>query len=397
MNNRGIKSLLKKYYHYSAIVLLFVALVVVLVACTKRGDVPVEVATKENEGLEVEFVPFEKDSNEAVVDLIRRFYEACEKGDIDAIKEICPEYDDEEAEKTKNKSEYIDEYTNIECNIKPGPHDNEYIVFVYYEIKFHNIDTTAPGLVCYYVRTAEDGSLYIDDDADGLDEQTEQYIKAIRNQDDVKELRRQIDEKYTEASSSDEVLKNFMEQLPTLIKPKKTGSEDESAAAEPATMVATLLDTVNVRTGPGTENDSLGKLMKGDKVTVLENQDNGWSKVDFQGQEAYIKTEFLQLESAAPTQTDTTDGAENAAGDAAAQTETQPEAQSQSSDGSVPSKIRVTGDSVRIRESVDSGVSPLGTAQKGDEFTVKGKEGNFYKVEYKGREGFISVDFAEPV
>ena len=38
----------------------------------------------------------------------------------------------------------------------------QYLVSVSMEIKFTGVDTTAPGLDFFYVRTNDDGTLYID-------------------------------------------------------------------------------------------------------------------------------------------------------------------------------------------------------------------------------------------
>ena len=55
----------------------------------------------------------------------------------------------------------------------------------------------------------------------------------------------------------------------------------------------TAKTTVNVRTAPETTSSSLGKLAEGEKVEKIEELDNGWTKVKFNGKEAYIKSEYL--------------------------------------------------------------------------------------------------------
>ena len=53
-------------------------------------------------------------------------------------------------------------------------------------------------------------------------------------------------------------------------------------------------DAVNLRKGQGTDSAVLACLDKGVTVSVIENCDNGWSKVEYQGQTGYVKTEFIE-------------------------------------------------------------------------------------------------------
>lgn len=55
----------------------------------------------------------------------------------------------------------------------------------------------------------------------------------------------------------------------------------------------TATTTVNVRTSPDTSATSLGKLNEGETVKKIEELSNGWTKVKFNGKEAYIKSEYL--------------------------------------------------------------------------------------------------------
>jgi uncharacterized protein YgiM (DUF1202 family) len=53
--------------------------------------------------------------------------------------------------------------------------------------------------------------------------------------------------------------------------------------------------SVNVREGPGKENAVLTKLSRGEAVTVVSQDDTGWSRVRIEGDglEGYVSTEFL--------------------------------------------------------------------------------------------------------
>lgn len=52
--------------------------------------------------------------------------------------------------------------------------------------------------------------------------------------------------------------------------------------------------TVNVRSGPGTEYDIVGMLYEGSAVVRTGLGSNGWSRVLYNGETAYIRSDFLQ-------------------------------------------------------------------------------------------------------
>ena len=70
----------------------------------------------------------------------------------------------------------------------------------------------------------------------------------------------------------------------------------ETAAQEPQEKVtqATANATVNVRKEASATSEKLGKIREGGKVEVIEKQANGWSKIKYNGQTAYVKSEFLE-------------------------------------------------------------------------------------------------------
>ena len=72
-------------------------------------------------------------------------------------------------------------------------------------------------------------------------------------------------------------------------------SEDEVESLETKTMYTNA--RVNVRTGPGTEYTRLIQLYLGAQVTTIgELDENGWQRIDYQGQEAYVLGQYLSDE-----------------------------------------------------------------------------------------------------
>lgn len=54
-----------------------------------------------------------------------------------------------------------------------------------------------------------------------------------------------------------------------------------------------VISDVNIRKGPGTNYEKVGKLKVGESITRIGVGDNGWSKVMYNGEEAYISSNYL--------------------------------------------------------------------------------------------------------
>jgi len=60
---------------------------------------------------------------------------------------------------------------------------------------------------------------------------------------------------------------------------------------------------LNVRSGPGTNYDVIGKLYNGNNVDILE-ESGGWYKINYNGQEAWVCGKYVATGSAAPKPAD---------------------------------------------------------------------------------------------
>ena len=58
-------------------------------------------------------------------------------------------------------------------------------------------------------------------------------------------------------------------------------------------------------------------------------------------------------------------------------------------------RIKITADTLYVREEASANSSVLGMASTGDEFYVLGKEGDWVLVNYQGNDGYIKAEFAE--
>ncbi len=55
-----------------------------------------------------------------------------------------------------------------------------------------------------------------------------------------------------------------------------------------------LSDSVNIRASMSESADRVGLAYQGDVVTVIMSYAEGWTKVNWNGQTGYIKTEYLR-------------------------------------------------------------------------------------------------------
>ena len=86
----------------------------------------------------------------------------------------------------------------------------------------------------------------------------------------------------------------------------KLGSFDPAAVtpvipdlpADAVTGVVSGASTLNVRSGPGTSYEVLGRLAEGDTVTVLERLDSGWLRIQFPGapEGGYVSADYVAIQ-----------------------------------------------------------------------------------------------------
>lgn len=155
---------------------------------------------------------FEEDSNPEIQTLFENYYAAKVNHDVEKMKLVMSNVDNAPTKKQmENSTQYVEACTNIKCYTKKSFEEGTYIVYVYYEIKFLNLNTPAPAVKKFYVITDDKGELKIYPDE--LDEKTAEYY-AQRDQDaDVQKLIKETNEKSEEAKASDEYLKIFWENL----------------------------------------------------------------------------------------------------------------------------------------------------------------------------------------
>lgn len=353
--------------------------------------------------------PLEMNAYPEVNAMAEKFYKALADGDMETVKSIKDYMDETDLIHLEKKSEFIESYSNIQCYTKKGIEENTYFLYVTYDVKFNDIETTVPGLNTYYVYTAEDGTLKIDGD---MEENINAALKLVTSQDDVVDLFNKIDVGYKEAVTSDEELNTLMTELPAKIKTAvgealakmEAGEEEtqeqteaaseaeanteESAEEQLQTQIVNeqvrTTDTVNVRSSDSGEADKIGRVEEGTVLTRIESRINGWSKVIYENKEAFIKSDYLEVIAT----NEVTEQAD-------ASTENTPAA-----DASTDATAKTTGTvtaktNVNVRNAASQTSDTIGVAKGGSSYKVLENQGDWLKIEFKGQIGFVKAEFFE--
>lgn len=390
--------------------IIIVVVVVIVLLCLLSYAVKTRMAKKAAENMEqpVSAQEYEKDQYDQINTLLADYYAAYADGDTETILQYAYPMSDSEKSYIQMYSEYIDSYENITCYTKTTPDEESYIVSVSFDVKYKDVDTAAPGMDFFYIRTASDGSVYIDNTYSPfnllyqeyiLDQSIVQLIQDYEAGEDIIALQAGVQTKYEQVLGQDENLRTMVEQtLANAVSAWNSEHEsqlqqkaaeaaqqvqEETAAAEQAAAEQAAAeqaaaetaetenkawvyvnDTVNIRQEPNESSAVLASATKGSQIRQLAVTNNGWCKVKTGDVVGYVKAEFISTE----------------------QTTTSSETISEG-------KTIVLTSSVNIRSSMSESSERVGLAYAGETVTVvmSYSEG-WTKVNWNGQTGYIRTD-----
>lgn len=382
--------LIKNYKVVFPLVVVLAVAITVTIALSASGDRKIhDILPESSEETPSVDVPLTQNDDSAIKELILTFYNAQATGDLETIKSICDEVSDLDLLSFQEKANYIEYFPKIEIYTKKGLNEGETIVYVYYRMTFVNHDEEFPGYTSYYVCTAEDGSLYIK--RTNFSDELNEYASMICAQDDVVEFNNRVSAEYDAFFEEHPELEGYPEEVMAQVnmnvgvkwskmqeeaaaqaaaqagdgsETTVSGGDAQTASDEPVYAVATT--TVNVRSSDSEQADRLGKATGGSRLQVLEQRVNGWSKVLYEGKEGYIKSEFLQVEGTA----------ESAAG--------------QATTGTVKANTNIN-----VRASASEKAEKLGVLAGGDTADLIAVEGDWCKIKYNGKTGYVKSEYVQ--
>ncbi len=344
----------KKHLH---LIIIGVVLLIVLLALLSygiRSMMAKKAALNKEQPISTQ--EYETDEYEQINEVIANYYACYADGDTDTIISYAYPMSDTERSYIQMYSAFIESYENIVCYTKTAEEEDTYIVSVAFDVKYTDLDETATGMDFFYVHVNED-SAYIDNTYSpfnmlyqeySLDQAIVQLMQAYEESDDVILLQASVQTRYEQAITQSETLQTMIEvtiadavaawyeEYQAIIEEKaaqaaaqvqqELEAEEAAAAAEeaeaedsseadtseasestqttttsstnawvnvPEGSTITLTSSVNVRVSMSESADRLGLAYAGETVYVVQNYSEGWTKVTWNGQTGYIRTDVL--------------------------------------------------------------------------------------------------------
>lgn len=349
LDNEKMKTFFTKYWRYFAVAGLLIVLILVLYKCTgpnsgknESTEAVTETETETEQPSAANFVldtQFEQDAYEQLNTLINNYFTAYAAGNVDELQNYAYPISDKEKSYIGVCSQYFENYQNIVCYTKHGLTEGSYLVSAYYELKFYDVETVAPGLEFFYVETDANGNLYINNlysayNRERMEEEMNSDIYSVYvlygQQEDVQAIRLDVQERYQAALSSDANLVNMLSStFPLAVEEWKNSilaaEQGEAAGGEPATentaestestepateqpapaeedlsqesvtakVRITAESSVNVRQEPSAESTRLGKAPGGSVYTKV-GEEGDWVQIDFNGVMGYVTAEYVE-------------------------------------------------------------------------------------------------------
>lgn len=336
---------------------------------------------------------------EAINALMTDYFTALADHDTYVLKEsVSPAYDNELAYNSI-VSDYVDAYENIACYAKEGLEEDDYLVAVYYEMKYSKVRATAPGMQFFYVEKNQDGDLYINNiysqhnltyRESETDPSIENLISSYRGEADMVSLIDQVQSGYDEAISSNDNLKEMIEvTIPAALEDwyasmeeylnvqdeevvvpdgdnepvtqpedePATQPEDTGVSEASGTVYAT--DLINIRQSPSTDSEVLASATFGSDLKRIGVTEDGWTKIKTGDVTGYVKSEFVSESKPSPKE----------------------------------GVVITLKESLNLRAGKDEGAELVDTVPAGISVKVLEPDSNGWtKVDYNGKTGYIRSD-----
>lgn len=325
--------------------------------------------------------PLIADQYEEVNQLVTTYLNALAEGDVDTYSSITNNMTDITKIRVTELGKYIESFPAYNVFTKNGMNEGSYIVFVAVRAKLVNLDDLMPGIYNLYVCTDENGNLYINEDT--VTEAEQEYIEAVNADESVVSLQENFNEEYKALLDSNETAQKYIELMNNEIRgavgtalasvstETEAGTEtaEETQQTDPTILYqdcqAVTTDAVNVRSSDSETADKIGKVASGTTLHVIEVRVNGWSKITYEGREAYIKTDYLEIQ----------EPAEDAEG--------------------VTANGKVTvSTTVNVRTKASASSARLGQVTTGTQLDwIEDVEDGFSKVIFEGKIGYIATEF----
>lgn len=226
--------------------------------------------------------PLEEGSAE-ITAFMQSYYKALGERDIATLRTLVSDLTASDESRITNAKDYIEGYEAGNVYTKKGLNENSYVVYTCYDYICSGIDTPVPSLGYAYVVEDSSHNYQI---LGAADQNTEisQYMEGLLADEDVQNLRQEVQEAYDQAQAEDGALAQFLDGL---------GEDASSSGAAASGTMLTVTEGCNVRAGAGTDSEVIGGLDAGTQVEK-RGEEGEWIQIDYDGQTGYVHNSLLE-------------------------------------------------------------------------------------------------------
>ncbi|WP_052950924.1 SH3 domain-containing protein [Clostridium baratii] len=139
---------------------------------------------------------------------------------------------------------------------------------------------------------------------------------------------------------------------------------------------------LNVRSGASTRTSVIGSLGRNANVTITGEQGNFY-RIDYKGRTGYVSKDYVSVKNVS-NNTNKVNNNSN---------KTNTKKTAQVSNNTKKTGIVRVNDSLNVRSDASVRNSVIGSLGRNAKVTITGEKGNFYRIDYKGRTGYVSKDY----
>ena len=224
-----------------------------------------------------------EEGNAEITAFMQSYYKALGERDIATLRTLVSDLTASDESRITNAKDYIEGYQVGNVYTKKGLDDNSYVVYTCYDYICSGITTPVPSLGYAYVVQDSDGNYQILGAAD-QDTEISQYMDELLTDEDVQNLREEVQADYDQAQKDDQALAQFLDGLG-----KDAGSSETAANG---TMM-TVTEGCNVRAEASTDAEIIGGLEAGTEVEK-RGVEGEWIQIDYNGQTGYVHSSLLE-------------------------------------------------------------------------------------------------------
>lgn len=137
--------------------------------------------------------------------------------------------------------------------------------------------------------------------------------------------------------------------------------------------VINISSSLRVRSSASTNSSTLGYLKNGSKIDIVSKSGN-WYKIKYNGSFGYIFGDYVKIIN---------------------NTNSSISKPSNNTNTVQAGEVINISSSLRVRSSASTNSSTLGYLKNGTKLNILGKSGNWYKIKYNGRIGYVSGDYVK--